>query len=111
MEIAPIIKEQSRSLIALCKKYEVERLYVFGSVVKGGFNPGTSDIDFIVELGKLSLLEKGERLLSVWSELEDLFQRKVDLLTDKPIVNPYLRKNVEKTKYLVYDRRSKKTFV
>ncbi len=111
MAISSIIKEHNTSLIALCKKYGVERLYVFGSVAKGKFNPDTSDIDFIVELEELSPLEKGERLLSLWSELESLFQRKVDLLTDKPIVNPYFRKSVEKSKSLIYERRSEKIFV
>jgi len=111
MAIAPIIKENIRSLTSLCKKYGVERLYVFGSVARGEFDPEKSDIDLIVELEKLPPLKKGEQLLSLWSELENLFQRKVDLLTDKPIVNPYFRKSVEQTKRLIYDRRSEEIFV
>src|SRR5438132_234284 len=34
---------------ALCVKYRVKRLAVFGSAVKGTFDPATSDVDFVVE--------------------------------------------------------------
>lgn len=49
-------------------------------------------------------LKKGETLLRLWTALEDLFEKKVDLLTDKPIQNPYFKKQVEATKKLVYIR-------
>lgn len=32
----------------------------------------------------------------------------MDLLTGKPIAPPYLKKNIEATKRLIYDRESKK---
>ncbi len=49
---------------------------------------------------------KGLTLLEFWDELENLFERKVDLLTDQPIKNPFFRKALEETKILVYDRES-----
>ena len=38
------------------------------------------------------------------SKLEQLFERKVDLLTNKKIRNPYLMKEIENSKLLLYDR-------
>ena len=55
--------------------------------------------------------EKGEHLLDLWDELEELFQRKVDLLTDQPIKNTFLKKNIEKTKLLIYDREREEILV
>ena len=56
-------------------------------------------------------LEKGEKLLSLWDKLEDFFQRKVDLLTQKSLKNPFLLENIDKTKILLYDNERKEVFV
>jgi predicted nucleotidyltransferase len=105
MCIDPIIEKHFAELVSLCKKYKVERIYAFGSVVSGGFDKESSDIDLIVELMPMPPLEKGEKLLSLWNDLEDLYKREVDLLTDKPIQNPYLKKSIESTKQLIYERK------
>jgi len=111
MRINPIIENHFDQLVALCKKYKVERVYAFGSVVTGKFDVSSSDIDLIVELAPLPPLEKGENLLSLWNELEELYGREVDLLTDKPIRNPYLKKTIEETKQLIYDREGQEISV
>jgi len=111
MRINPIIENHFDQLVALCKKYKVERVYAFGSVVTGKFDVSSSDIDLIVELAPLPPLEKGENLLSLWNELEELYGREVDLLTDKPIRNPYLKKAIEETKQLIYDREGQEISV
>lgn len=72
----------------LCRRYNVRRLFTFGSVLTDRFND-ESDIDLIADFDfKYSL--------------EDVFGRKVDLLKEQPIRNSYLRKNIEKTKTLIY---------
>ena len=106
MQIDPIIAKHFDQLVALCKKYQVERVYAFGSVVTGDFKAESSDIDLIVEIAPMPPLEKGENLLSLWNELEELYGREVDLLTDKPIRNPFLKKAIEETKQLIYDREA-----
>ena len=111
MELHPIIKNNIEKLAELCKRFRVRRLYAFGSVVNGRFNESTSDIDFMVELEKMSPIEKGETLMNFLIELENLFQKDVDLLSDKPIKNPFFKKQVEETKQLIYDRRSEKVLV
>lgn len=105
-----IIKDHINQLITLCEKYKVDRLFVFGSVANGAFIEERSDLDFIAELESMDPLTKGENLLRLWDELEDLFGRKVDLLSDKPIKNPYLKTEIERTKLLIYDKQREEVF-
>jgi predicted nucleotidyltransferase len=100
------IESKIENLIMLCNKYEVNKIYAFGSLVKGNYNSQTSDIDLIVELEDLPPSEKGELLMKLWSELEELFAKKVDLLTTLNIKNPYLKNEIENSKLLIYDRAS-----
>jgi len=106
MNLPNEIENKLDKLFELCNKYKVIRLFIFGSLSKGNFNSETSDIDLIVELEKLPPIEKGENLMRFWSELEKLFTRKVDLLTEKNLKNPYLKNEIENSKLLLYDRAS-----
>ncbi|MBU0489778.1 MAG: nucleotidyltransferase domain-containing protein [Bacteroidetes bacterium] len=75
--------------------------HAFGSSVTDNFDYQKSDIDLLVEIDDLDPLERGEKLLSLWDKFEDLFHRRVDLLTDSSIRNPYLRKSIDSTKILI----------
>ena len=68
-------------------------------------------ISLFKEVEDMDPLEKGEKLLSLWDKLEDFFQRKVDLLTQKSLKNPFLLENIDKTKILLYDNERKEVFV
>ena len=78
-------------------------MYAFGSSTTDKFNDTTSDIDLLVEIDVPDPIERGEKLLSLWDTFELFFHRKVDLLTDSSVRNPYLRKNIDSTKVLIYD--------
>jgi uncharacterized protein len=103
-----IISENLDTIVQIFEKYNVSRLYVFGSVVTERFSDKSSDVDLLVELEPMPFIERGEKLLQFWDEVETLFQRKVDLLTDQPIKNQYFKAQVEKTKKLIYDRAEHK---
>jgi len=105
-----IIEQNLDKLIALCRQFGVERLYAFGSVITDRFDPEKSDLDLIVELENMPPLIRGENLIALWEALEDLFSKKVDLITDQPIKNPYLRANINRTKQVIYDRKSEEVF-
>lgn len=103
MNLPPIISQNLPELTILCEQFGVRRLYIFGSAGTEKFKPGASDLDLIVELNEMSPLERGENLIALWEHLEVLFNMKVDLITDQPIKNPFLRAEIERTKRLVYD--------
>lgn len=94
-------------LHALCRRHGVYRLFAFGSIVAGTFDETTSDLDLQVELPPTDdPVSRGLTLLELWDDLETLFGRKVDLLTEQPVENPFFRQALERTKILVYDRSS-----
>lgn len=87
------------------------KLYFFGSVLTDEFDPATSDLDVLVEIDSNDPIEKGELLMSLWSGLELLFQRRVDLLTKDSINNPYLKKSIDRSKKMIYDRQREEILV
>jgi predicted nucleotidyltransferase len=106
MDLPKELNCKLEQLYNICKKYDVVSLYVFGSAINGNFNPKTSDIDLIIELDDSDPVAKGEKLMKIWTEAEELFGRKVDLLTNKKIKNPFLQREIERSKQLLYDRAS-----
>ena len=102
-------KEKEFNLV--CKTHNVSYIYAFGSSITNRFDNSKSDIDFLIEIDYSDPIERGEKLISLWDTFEELFQRKVDLLTDKSIYNPYLRKSIDSTKILIYDGAKQKVLV
>jgi predicted nucleotidyltransferase len=78
-------------------------LYVFGSLSTDNFDEKKSDIDLIVELDERDPIKKGEKLIILWDKFEELFGRKVDLLSRAQVRNPYLQKGIDATKQLIYE--------
>lgn len=105
------ISKKADDFKMLCKNHNVKTLYAFGSSTTDKFRSDNSDIDFLVELNDQDPIERGEKLISFWDRLEAFFNRKVDLLTEASIRNPFLKKSIESSKVLIYDGSSQKVFV
>jgi len=108
MFIQEKILEDKINFLNLCKIHNVKYLYAFGSSITDKFDKEKSDIDLLVEIDDSDPIERGEKLISLWDTFELFFKTKVDLLTDSSIKNPYLRKNIDSTKVLIYDRKGVK---
>ena len=93
-EILSKLKELKPELYT---NYSVKEIGVFGSFVDNTFTE-ESDIDILVELEK----PIGWKFFSLEIYLEKIFNRKIDLLTDKSLSNPYFIKGMEQTKQLIY---------
>ncbi len=111
MDLTTLIKDRYADFVELCRSHQVDKIYAFGSSITPRFDPDKSDIDLVVSVDIDDPVERGEALLSLWDKLENFFQRKVDLLTDDSIRNPYLKASIERTKKLIYDREGEKVFV
>jgi uncharacterized protein len=105
------IAKQLYDFNILCQNHKVKYLYAFGSSVSDRFDDTKSDIDLLVEIEDADPIERGEKLISLWDTFEGFFNRKVDLLTNSSISNPYLRKSIDDTKILIYDGSRQKVFV
>lgn len=93
----------------LCAAYGVKRLELFGSASRGDFDFGRSDIDFLVDFIETHPLGAFDRYFGLKEELEQLFQRPVDLVEMKAIRNPYFREAIQKDKVLVYGTGNQET--
>jgi hypothetical protein len=98
----PLIDHRDE-IARLCRSYGVEHLEVFGSAADGRFDAARSDFDFIVRFGKRMDESLARRYLGFVESLEPLLGRRVDLLSDGPIENPYLRRAVDDSRRLLYD--------
>lgn len=90
--------EKLEALAALCRRFHVRTLDVFGSAVTGRFDPARSDLDFLVEFEEPRPPVPGDSWFGFGRELEALFGRSVDVLFQSSLKNPFLRRSVEATK-------------
>ena len=95
----PLVAERTAEL---CRRHHVKRLEVFGSAAAGDFNPEHSDIDFLVDFGDAPRKPWYGNHIDFKEALETLFDRKVDLVDDTAIRNPYFRKSVDETRERIY---------
>lgn len=93
-------------IIALCKKYKVNKLWVFGSILTDRFNDN-SDVDFSVKFDKQRIssekLDWADLFFDFLHEMENTLNRKVDIVFDDYVHNPYFRKELDQTKRLIYE--------
>jgi predicted nucleotidyltransferase len=85
---------------AFCHKWNVRELSLFGSVLREDFSP-QSDIDVLVafEPGtSRSLFD----LVEMRDELRALFGRKVDLVSQGGLRNPFRRQEILTTRQVLY---------
>ena len=84
----PNIDIDAVQLAAVCRRFQVERLAMFGSAARGELRPD-SDVDLLVEFrpeAEIGFIEYAGLML----ELSSLLGRKVDLVS-KPALRPLLR--------------------
>lgn len=97
-----LITDNLQNIIALCKKYKVRTLYVFGSILTSRFND-KSDVDFSATFNHDSdPLVAGENFMNFYMDLENLMGRKIDLVDEEFIKNKYFREELNETKKLIY---------
>ena len=98
-----IIDKNIDKIRDLCDKHKVAKLFVFGSVLSDKFRK-SSDIDLIVDFLDIDLYGYADNYFDLKFALEKILKRNVDLLEDKAISNPYLRKSIDSSKKLLYGR-------
>ena len=96
-----VIDKHIRDIQRLCSQHKVKRLYAFGSVLTNQFN-NTSDIDLIVDFEPQAIDHYADNYFNLKFALEDTFKRKIDLLEEKAIINPYFKQAIESQRQLIY---------
>jgi len=98
--MAPRVQMPGEELKALCHKWRVRELALFGSVLREDFAPN-SDVDVLVSFhpdAPWSLWD----LIDMQEELEGLFGRPVDLVEQEGLRNPWRRAEILRTREVVY---------
>ena len=80
----------------------MRRLDLFGSAARHDFKPATSDLDFLVEFNEFSTENAADRYLGLMIDLQDLFGRRVDLVSAPAIRNPYFQQVVDRARVPLY---------
>ncbi len=97
-----IIIDNLENLKALCLRYNVKSLYAFGSVCTEKFNKN-SDIDLLISFNPMDYGDYADAYFELAEQLEHIFKRPVDLVTDKSLGNPYFIESINQTKTPIYE--------
>lgn len=79
----------------------MRKLEVFGSILRGDFDPTRSDVDILVEFDA-DAADSFTNFLDLKESLETLFGRSVDLVELHAIRNRRLRHYIERSKSSIY---------
>ena len=97
-----LIEQHRPALEALCRKYHVARLDLFGSAADGEFDPRSSDLDFLVEFQPDAPMGPFHQYFDFLEELQQLFGCPVDLVERRAMKNPYFIKAVNASRKPLY---------
>lgn len=94
------LRVDDEALSAVCRKWRVSEMALFGSVLRGELGP-ESDVDVLVtfepgapwDLWDFATLEE---------EIRRLFGRKTDVVETSALRNPFFRHEVLRTREVVY---------
>lgn len=96
-----IIEENIEQIKTLCIDHNVRELFAFGSVVTGRFSDN-SDIDLLISFKPMEYGDYADNYFEIADKFKEIFNRSVDLVTEKSLKNPYFIKSINKTKTLLY---------
>jgi predicted nucleotidyltransferase len=97
------LKNHIEQIKQLCNAHHVKTLFAFGSVLSDKFKT-ESDIDLVVDIDSNDPFDYSDNYFALKFQLENILNRSIDLLEDKAIKNPFLKKQIDNTKVLIYGR-------
>ena len=107
----PVIKDKQGEIVAICRRYRVSRLEVFGSAARGtDFDPSSSDADFLVAFQPPEMPDLFRREMGLIRDLQAALGREGDILSvgsfdniAGSIKNEFLLAAINECREVVYD--------
>lgn len=103
MDGLELVEARRSQIAALCQKYGVIRLRLFGSALRSDWNAATSDFDFLAEFGPpppgINLFDQQ---FGLQADLESLLGRPVDVVDWDAAKKPLFRQSAESLARDVY---------
>ena len=98
-----VLDGKAAAIAAIARRYGVRRLEVVGSAARGkDFDPEPSDVDFLVTFETDAGLAPLEQFFGLRDMLGELLGRPVDLIEAGAVTNPYVRREFDATRELVF---------
>ena len=99
----PVVESKRDELSALCRRFGVRRLEVFGSAARGkDFDESTSDIDFLVVLPDPAHTSPLFSYFGLKDQLESVLGKPVDPVSDGSVWNPCVSAAIHRDRQLVF---------
>jgi predicted nucleotidyltransferase len=98
------VASRKAELEALCEAWGVRRLALFGSAVKGTWREGTSDLDFLVDIGDYDD-RVGRRFMGFLAGLDRMFGKNFDVVSEATITSDAFRAELQRTAVTLYERQ------
>ena len=97
-----LLKDKSQQIAALCEKYGVRHLHVFGSALRDDFRAGESDLDLLVEFEPMEPPELADAYFGLLDELRKTLGTEIDLVMADAVKNRFIAEDIERTKQILY---------
>lgn len=97
-----LIEDRTSELATLARRRGVSRLDVFGSATQEEFDEAHSDLDFVVVFIDRPPGGMANAYFGLLEDLQQLFGRRVDLVTERSIRNPWFRESIDESRQPVY---------
>ncbi len=98
-----LIEKHKKELIDISKTLKINKLYIFGSATSENFNDD-SDLDFLISFAdNLTVDEYTDNYFKLQYKLRELFNRDIDIVTERTLSNPFFIESINESKQLIYE--------
>ena len=100
--VPSLIASRTSEIAALCHRFGVRTLALFGSILNQDFDSTASDVDVVVEFGPSRETSAARQYFDFKRDLELLLARPVDLVELSAMEDGRLKRIIERTKVPIY---------
>ena len=97
-----VLENKLKAIAEACVRHGVARLDAFGSALRDDFRPEASDVDLLVEFAPMEPYARVDAYFGMLEELRSLLGLEVDLVVAGAVKNPYIARDIEHTRRLLY---------
>ena len=98
-----LAQPQLDAIAEACRQHQVQRMHLFGSALRNDFDPSCSDLDLLVEFQPIEPGALVQAYFGLEQELAVITGKPVDLVMADAVRNPYVRRDIEASKRLIYE--------
>jgi len=98
-----LAQPQLDAIADACRQHQVLRMHLFGSALRDDFDPTRSDLDLLVEFQPIESGALVQSYFGLERQLASITGKPVDLVMADAVRNPYVRRDIEASKQLIYE--------